>query len=392
LARHSSRLDRRRAAAIDSIQLWLLAAGALALIALTVWIVWPGALADELASPEPLPAEEETPMSLDREPPAAPDLAPQGDRFEDQYTAATSDLSAGGVAAAGGVGAVFESLEQGAPAGVERPQTPSPTTPPASAAAQPTPVLPAPPQYALPAPSRTRLLLQPRNVAVGAGAAAGLGLLSGAWLYNRWQRERNRPINRLRRGAKDMADLLADRLALDELPDNSGPVGGAAAVALTSLVLTRVLRGSSSDEDSDQVERDDGRRQRRGWRDITLQDLLDAAARQRADQLSPAAARLGQGAGSLASGSERLTDALRAGLATSSRKARRAARELPSVDVDEVRGLTTQVRDTSTQVVRGKRGAFMGLGASGLIAVAASAYVIWRLLRGNPPRTYPTPM
>jgi hypothetical protein len=331
-------------------------------------------------------------MSLDREPPAAPDLAPQGDRFEDQYTAATSDLSAGGVAAAGGVGAVFESLEQGAPAGVERPQTPSPTTPPASAAAQPTPVLPAPSQYALPAPSRTRLLLQPRNVAVGAGAAAGLGLLSGAWLYNRWQRERNRPINRLRRGAKDMADLLADRLALDELPDNSGPVGGAAAVALTSLVLTRVLRGSSSDEDSDQVERDDGRRQRRGWRDITLQDLLDAAARQRADQLSPAAARLGQGAGSLASGSERLTDALRAGLATSSRKARRAARELPSVDVDEVRGLTTQVRDTSTQVVRGKRGAFMGLGASGLIAVAASAYVIWRLLRGNPPRTYPTPM
>ena len=56
----------------------LLGAAAIVLIALTVWIVWRPA--------DAVRAEE------------ASDMLPQGDRFEDQYTSATADLSAAGVA------------------------------------------------------------------------------------------------------------------------------------------------------------------------------------------------------------------------------------------------------------------------------------------------------
>ena len=42
----------------------------------------------------------------------------------------------------------------------------------------------------------------PPKKQIGIGAAALLtvgGAISGAWLYARWQRERNKPLNRLRR-------------------------------------------------------------------------------------------------------------------------------------------------------------------------------------------------
>ena len=71
-------------------ELWLLV-GALALIALTVWIVW---------SPQRPRDAEELPVNEVN----GSKIPPQGDKFEDQYTSATADLSAGGVATAKDIG------------------------------------------------------------------------------------------------------------------------------------------------------------------------------------------------------------------------------------------------------------------------------------------------
>ena len=79
---------------------WLLV-GAIVLIALTVWIVWPAQRSEEVTA-----MTDSSQLNL----------PPQGGAFEDQYTSATADLSAGGVATA---------LETGAPVSVtsEMPET-----------------------------------------------------------------------------------------------------------------------------------------------------------------------------------------------------------------------------------------------------------------------------
>jgi hypothetical protein len=132
----------------------LLGVAALVLIALTVWIVWrPGSSAKEQAQP------------------AA--------QFEDQHTSATADLSAGGVAVATSTTpalpqepAVIEVMPEPAPANVvsaEQAQVPRPSS---------------------------------RSGPVGIVTAVLLtlgGAVGGAWLYSRWLRERNKPLNRLRR-------------------------------------------------------------------------------------------------------------------------------------------------------------------------------------------------
>src|SRR3981081_4314494 len=78
-------------------ELWLLGAGAIVLIGITLWIVWPARSADVVVgttvqskegSAKPMPENVRRGMT------------PQGDQFEDQYTNATADLSPGGVAAA----------------------------------------------------------------------------------------------------------------------------------------------------------------------------------------------------------------------------------------------------------------------------------------------------
>ena len=106
-------------------------------------------------------------------------MAPQGDRFEDQYTSATADLSAGGVAAA--VEAMQENPEA-APA--VRPPYGTPVRPTVTATAFPVP--------------EPMALSTPRGMGLGAGVLLAVsGGVGGAWLYARWQRERNKPINRL---------------------------------------------------------------------------------------------------------------------------------------------------------------------------------------------------
>jgi hypothetical protein len=137
----------------------LLGLAALVLIALTLWIVW------RPASTTVQPQQEAAPM------------LPQGDSFEDQYTSATADLSAGGVAIST---ASFETP----------PPQPAPTD-------SPIPLGPGRPPAALPEPS---LPTHRRALNVGAAALLTLGgAISGAFLYSRWQKQRNKPLGRLRR-------------------------------------------------------------------------------------------------------------------------------------------------------------------------------------------------
>jgi len=134
-------------------ELWLVV-GALVLIALTVWIVWPAQQR----------AEEQPQMTTN---------------FEDQYTSATADLSAGGVATA---------MQAGEPADVSSATATMPSTP-----------SPLPP--ALPPGQPGMRLTEPRTLGTGMAVVLMVGGgIGGAWLYARWQRERNRPINPARYG------------------------------------------------------------------------------------------------------------------------------------------------------------------------------------------------
>jgi hypothetical protein len=147
----------------------LLGAFAVVLIAITVWLVlWPQRAGEP--SPEPEAVEEE-----------AADLPPSGDAFEDQYTSATADLSAGGVAAARAEGAEVDRREEEEEAWRA---TPAPFDEVSTAAVEP------------------QVATGPTPKSVGLGAAALLtlaGAVAGAWLYARWERERDKPINRIRR-------------------------------------------------------------------------------------------------------------------------------------------------------------------------------------------------
>jgi hypothetical protein len=75
------------------------------------------------------------------------------------------------------------------------------------------------------------------------------GAIGGAWLYARWQRERNKPINRLRRGARDVASRVGERLPdVEDMPRAAAPMSGAAtALLLTGLLASRALRRDSAD-------------------------------------------------------------------------------------------------------------------------------------------------
>src|SRR3989442_6088742 len=118
-------------------EVWLLGAGVIVLIAITLLLVWPAPSAEMVGAS--VRNEEDTRMM------------PQGDEFEDQYTSATADLSAGGVAttlntvqdtaaeaplptpygAAGGAGSAPTLPHEGLAAMPgSTPSTPSPSTPP----------------------------------------------------------------------------------------------------------------------------------------------------------------------------------------------------------------------------------------------------------------------
>jgi hypothetical protein len=152
--------------------LLLLGAGAVVLVALTLLVVWQA------------PAE-----SVRSEDTAA--MMPQGDTFEDQYTSATADLSAGGVAITNAT-SVDEAPSTTVQAAQGEPW-PEDTVRTEGAATGFEAVRPYTPMRESEPGAR-------RMVSVGAAAALTLaGAAAGAWLYARWQRRRNTPINQLRR-------------------------------------------------------------------------------------------------------------------------------------------------------------------------------------------------
>src|SRR5712692_9630512 len=119
-------------------ELWLLGAGAIILIAITLWIVWPARTAD--AGGTTVPIEEERGMS--------------------EYTSATGDRSAGGVATA--VDAMHEDSAGNTPAvapGQRR-------SPPGAGEDYSSP---------LSSPTETRSLAKPRTLGIGAGALLSIG-------------------------------------------------------------------------------------------------------------------------------------------------------------------------------------------------------------------------
>jgi len=84
------------------------------------------------------------------------------------------------------------------------------------------------------------------NMSGGSLVPIGLGWLGvsicagiGAWLWLRWQRERNKPINRLRRQARQAAALARERMAdMPELPeDATRPAIGLGTALLPIAVL-----------------------------------------------------------------------------------------------------------------------------------------------------------
>jgi len=212
-------------------ELWLLV-GALVLIALTVWIVW---------SPQRPRDAEELPVNNDLNRSSIP---PQGDKFEDQYTSATADLSAGGVATAREVGstvadAVSPQPERSSATSADSAHAWAPSTPPTGQPWSTGGTL------NIDSEDGQRSMLPGRKT-MGLGGTAIVAIaggIGGAWLYQRAQRERNKPINRLRRGAVGLAGRIGERMPETDLPMGTAPLGGAgAAVVLSALILARALR------------------------------------------------------------------------------------------------------------------------------------------------------
>ena len=208
---------------------WLLAAGAIVLIAITLWIVWPARSTD--ASKDDREVEAPAPAMTES-------LPPQGDRFEDQYTSATADLSAAGVATAIQAELAEEretDASETSPAVAQTPQRSvelrgvpvqnapedatrtsnrwpeaDPRTEPIGLASRAENFLQLPTGA-----SESPGLLSPRTIGLGAGVLlAVIGAAGGAWLLARWQAERNKPINRLKRTpAGEMTVALIEEVA-----------------------------------------------------------------------------------------------------------------------------------------------------------------------------------
>lgn len=250
-------------------EIWILGLGALVLIAITVWIVWPARTTDSTGSSAraqevPTPAMSDTLSSA---------IPPQGDRFEDQYTSATADLSAGGIAtttagASASPGAAMPAAATGTGDQASTPHSVPTQGPVNQTRGQPWPEADAASAH-IGQPSRVEAFpyevvhgeqpaggaLAPRRLGIGAASVLALGgAVGGAWVYARWQRERNRPINRFRRRARGMAQQVSDRISdvdFDDLPVGRAPMSGAASALLLAALVgsARALRRDDSPTD-----------------------------------------------------------------------------------------------------------------------------------------------
>jgi hypothetical protein len=306
-------------------ELWLLV-GALVLIALTVWIVW---------SPQSNRDAEVSPVN-DMNKSAMP---PQGDKFEDQYTSATADLSAGGVATTRDVAssaseAVAPPTERAGTAASEAWSSPGlareGTTQPWSAGGT---------ANVESTTGQRGMMPQKKTMGIGATTLVAVGGgIGGAWLYQRWQRERNKPINRLRRGALDLAGRLGERMpATDDLPGGRAPIGGGAvALLLSAVIISRALRRASEPTPEMLAEQSRGL-----FRNAVTVGKHEANRRMEMLALE-----------------RRLEDLRKRGRDVQ-------MPTMPSVDVPRQQAM------------------FGGLGVGGLMLVGGACWLIWRVLRGG---------
>ncbi len=230
-------------------ELWVLGLGAGVLVLLALWVVTrtpesprealavspsgaaPGGTSDSSAGWRAAEVEA-----------ARGDLSVGGEAFEDRFTAATADLSAGAVAEA--VEEMREETESSA-VGVEAPGFGESTWSPGAE----------PPGDQTP-PYR-----------VWGAMVFSLGFLgavvAGAWIYLRRRRECNRPVNRLRRRFRAVAREVGDRvpdatLLVERLPEAevTRPAGGIGLAALIGALLGwRLLRGNREQPVAELVEK-----------------------------------------------------------------------------------------------------------------------------------------
>jgi hypothetical protein len=81
-------------------------------------------------------------------------------------------------------------------------------------------------------------------------AWAGLFALgaAGTWLFLRWQRERDRPVNRVRRQARWAADEIRERVPTSA-DDSTTAVGAAAALLSAGLLMWRRMHANHDEAD-----------------------------------------------------------------------------------------------------------------------------------------------
>jgi len=97
------------------------------------------------------------------------------------------------------------------------------------------------------APQSSRGLLSFMPMGVGGMALCVCGGI-GVWMWMRWRRERNRPINRMRRSAKHAANQLRTRMPELEFPEEAAKPSIGVGTALLSLALVLWQRSQQRPE------------------------------------------------------------------------------------------------------------------------------------------------
>jgi hypothetical protein len=303
-----------------------------------------------------------------------PPQQPPDEIGEDLYTSATADLSAGGVAMAR---ESAEEQEQASPAesvGGGGQGSASARTPAQAYAREDLVNEPERPSFGTQydasadgSEGRSKSPIDPGWAIAGGALMALGGGIGGAWLYSRWQRERNRPINRLRRRARGVVGTLGERL--EDVGDRFGDVGE--------------RFGEVSDRFGDMSE----------W----LPDAEDVRE----------SAPMGGGAAALLIGgllAARLLHVGGWGQAGTPQSTARAAKastlrtrlggqlgSLRDLDVQRLGGQLSSLRDLDVQAARGRISSIsssmpaqpMGFGIGGLLGACAFGYLVWRLVRGG---------
>jgi hypothetical protein len=130
------------------------------------------------------------------------------------------------------------------------------------------------------------------------GICGGIGL----WLWVRWQRERNKPINRIRRHAKQTASQARQtaselRERMPELPDEATrpAVGLGTALLSVGLLLWQQSQSRSRLNDAQSRVEDARSRMRKGSKEAARRtDKASREATKRAEKASREAAKLGR--------------------------------------------------------------------------------------------------